>query len=157
MSLVLISWMKFVVQDSHVLNLNVTNDNLMKKFLKCWLLMAIITSFGMMIIILRNHIIILKIDIRLWRYWLISSLLFVFFSPLRLTPNPVIWSHLSFFFSLSSFQTLVKTHFAFSGILDFLSLCLKVLTQFFFPTELLYAVSLLADLIRQYPWITQKT
>lgn len=108
MSLVLISWMKFVVQDSHFLNLNLTNDNLMKKFLKCWLLMAIITSFGMMIIILHNHII-LKIDIRLWRYWLISSLLFVFFSPLRLTPNPVIWSHLSFFFSLSSFQTLVKT------------------------------------------------
>lgn len=85
----------------------------MKKFLKCWLLMAIITSFGMMIIILRNQIIILKIDIRLWRYWLISSLLFIFFSPLRLTPNPVIWSHLSFFFSLSSFQTLVKTQACF--------------------------------------------
>lgn len=105
----------------------------MKKFLKCWLLMAIITSFWMMIIILRNHIVILKIDIRLWRYWLISSLLFVFFSPLRLTPNPVIWSHLSFFFPCPLFRHLSKPKLAFSGTLDFLSLCLKVLTQFFFP------------------------
>lgn len=129
----------------------------MKKFLKCWLLMAIITSFGMMIIILRNQIIVLKIDIRLWRYWLISSLLFIFFSPLRLPPNPVIWSHLSFFFPCPLFRHLSKPKLAFSGTLDFLSLCLKVLTQLFFPIELPYGVCLLADLIRQYPRITQKT
>lgn len=111
-----------------------------------------------MIIILRNHIVILKIDIRLWRYWLISSLLFVFFSPLRLTPNPVIWSHLSFFFSLSSFQTLVKTQACFLWHLG-LSQSMSEGTYpiFFFPRELLYAVCLLADLIRQYPRITQKT